>query len=274
MALRPRANNDLPLPFLLSFIVTSVLLCSVLVAAAGSNARWNRIETTVTEEFAGLRTIIDTLRVELLNRSGDVALQEQERVSFGFEKGVVFAVAFPHQGDLRTNEGICPDASHSPWLQHFKKAILACAALDTEPLKLTVKGYASVAPVKQKDSKTDISKFGNLEIANRRGFAVANFLASSHETFRPEECKTAVSRFMCDGTTMPDGACHLKKRNYIVQFEPWQNYDQLRERVTMDDGGRPNPRREFIEFLNRTVHIVVENNACERCPQASPRITP
>ena len=48
--------------------------------------------------------------------------------------------------------------------------------------------------------------------------------------------------------------------NYMVRHVRWPDYDTMNGLKPVHDGGPPQDYK--VKFLNRTVHIVVENNAC------------
>lgn len=175
-----------------------------------------------------------------------------------FKEGVVFAVGHPDNGSLKGLKGICPDQSQIAWLEEFKKAVIACAKSADRPLLLNVRGFASIAPVASNGTKS--SDDGNLAIANRRGRLIAQFLADEREDFG--DCKSEVEK-LCPGKETGDEDCLSKDGKYIVRYRNWPNYRTMRRSSPVNDGDRLPPRSR-MEFLNRTVHIVVMNNACWR----------
>ena len=175
----------------------------------------------------------------------------------------MFAIGYSDEGSLAEDgQGICPDESQMRWLQEFRQAIARCAKGRSPPLKLSVSGYASIAPVTRRpNGEAERSDEDNLEIANRRGMVIASFLASENNEIPPELCKAEAKPFECGGDETADGDCRLD--DYVVRHRLWPDYPTMKRWRPVDDGGPP-PRVHAVEFLNRTVHIVVENNACWR----------
>ena len=257
MTARQWASSKQLLPFLASYVITSIILCVVLGLAQMTNDRWRRLAGTIEE----LRSTIGGISEELAQHLEES--DDSPTPLFGFREGVVFAVGHLEQGDLQNNDGICPDDRQQNWLQAFKKAVAACAFGKKPPLKLTVRGYASVAPVTTNDGTTNASNVNNLEIANRRGIVIANFLASESNEFDSGQCNGSFGDFECKSTKTADGGC-LTNSNYVVKYSSWPDYETMKSFTPVHDGDRPDPLKFNIEFLNRAAHVVVENSACWR----------
>ena len=229
--------------FLSSFVAVTIVLCGVLALASHHDDRWQAFTASLV-----------ALAHEAKQSPGGDRTEPPAAVS-AFREGVVFAVGYPDDANLADNKGICPDPSQIAWLEEFKKAIVACAKPADTPLRLNVRGFASIAPVASKGAES--SDESNLAIANRRGRVIARFLAAETENF--ERCD---SELICPpGRQTGDGDCLAKDGSYIVRYRDWPNYRTMRRFSPANDGGRPTPRYR-VEFLNRAVHIVVMNNAC------------
>ncbi len=168
-------------------------------------------------------------------------------------------MGYPEQG------AICPDESQLLWLTAFRDAIAECAPDEKNPLRLTVRGFASVAPVKVAGGGPDASDRMNLDIANRRGVAIGNFLASGayrRDCVPDRNCCERTTELMCgDGNWPADGDCRTEA-NYVVRYKPWPSYEAMVCSKPAHDGARPGHTHYKVEFLNRAVHMVVTNDAC------------
>lgn len=228
--------------FLASFVAVTGLFCGLLVLAVFHDDRWQAFTASV----------VATVREA--KRPSDEGQADHRAGVYSFREGVVFAVGYTDDGSVTGNEGICPDQSQIAWLEEFKKAVVACAERAAPPLRLNVRGFASIAPVGAESSDE-----GNLAIANRRGRVIARFLADESENFA--DCKPDEPISCPPSSETGDGDCLAKGGSYIVRYRDWPNYRAMRRFSPADDGGRPAPHYP-LEFLNRTVHIVVMNNAC------------
>lgn len=231
--------------FLTSFVLVTIVLCGLLGLVHVVIDRWQVLaESPTTLVYVGAR-------------QPEGAQPEVADAYVGFSEGVVFAVGYPEDGSLKNNAGICPDQSQIAWLEEFKESIAACGEEADTPLRLHVRGYASIAPLRSEDTVS--SQAGNLAIANQRGRQIAKFLALESENF--EDCGPTEERFCPLGSVMQDGSCRSDAGNYIVTYADWPKYLTMRNSSPVNDGGRPTPRYS-LEFLNRSVHIAVMNNAC------------
>ena len=96
-------------------------------------------------------------------------------------------------------------------------------------------------------------------IANQRGAVVATFLQlddNAKTTF--EECKDGL-----EDLKPYQNASRSADVAYSVRFAPWETDDRPRP---ANDGGLPDPRHHPVEMLNRSVHIVFNNDGCLRLP--------
>ena len=53
-----------------------------------------------------------------------------------------------------------------------------------------------------------------------------------------------------------------KQKGLDVIYEPWQNHEEMKGTKPTDDGSLPKPRHYPLEFLNRTVQIIIEEGGC------------
>ncbi len=233
--------------FLSFFATATILLCGFVVVAHSQVNRWQ----VFTERLVGL--------AQQATRHWEGSQADAPDDFMGFREGVVFGVGYTKDGSLVGNEGICPNPSQIAWLEEFKSAITACGSRAGQPLRLNVRGFASVAPVALGDAGS--SDDGNLEIANRRGRAIARFLADDSSNF--ETCNPNSGAICPPDNETADGDCLAQDGNYIVRYRDWPDYRTMRRFSLVNDGGRPTPRYR-MEFLNRTVHIAVMNDACWR----------
>ena len=255
-----RGATEGPQLFLMSFVVTSIVLCCVIVLSQLSLPPPDIKE----DGLAKIATAINRL-AKRVPAKGEAACARKDGclapTLFGFRKGVVFAIGYSDEGSLaEAGQGICPDESQMRWLQEFRQAIARCAKGKNRPLKLSVRGYASIAPVTRPNGAAERSDEDNLEIANRRGMVIASFLASDNGEIPPALCKAKAKPFECGGDKTADGDCRLD--DHVVRHRLWPNYLTMKHFSPVHDGGIPDPRLYQVEFLNRAVHIVVENNAC------------
>ena len=248
-------------------------------------------------------------------------LSHKLSISYLFEKGTQFSLAYASQGNLSTKTGICPEGSHEEWLELFKKAIWECS--EEERMKLKVQGFASIAPVTEKgQSELDSTKSNtyNYQIANQRAEALIHYLMLPPDSIYTEKkCKDVLDnssiweRKRENGTSVkpdslwwknswgvtvrtdtvrtdtvrtdtvrtekednkskplrftfsvPDSATgEQKQKGFDVIYEPWQNYEDMNAKKPVYDGSQPKPRHYSLEFLNRTVQIIIEEGGCLR----------
>ena len=174
-----------------------------------------------------------------------------------------YSLFYLSEGDLMSKRGICAtDTNLVQWLTSFKSAISSCSN-DTEKVTLRVQAFASTAPV-TKDSELDTvtshtlldtvtSHTFNLDISNQRSHAIIYFLTTEKPTFYG--CKAALNdsgRWRRSEWMEP---------GYKVIYEPWQTHAKMSEAKTVKDGTLNN-RRKNLEFLNRTVQIIIEDGGC------------
>lgn len=193
------------------------------------------------------------------------------------EKGAQFALFYRFQGDLDSKIGICPADSSDlvEWLTLFKQAISKCSA--DKQVKLKVRAFASTAPVTQKGHlDTTKSDTFNYQIANERAKAFIYFLTLNDPKYTLEKCKDALndsliwksvepdSNWEGTGFTMtPDDSAGVqwKGPHFIVNYKPWESHIQMTKAKLVKDGTLDN-RRHALEFLNRTVQIIIEDGGC------------
>ena len=189
-----------------------------------------------------------------------------------FEKGTVFSLVFPPEGDLRSKDGICPSDTAIDWIRDFRAALATCPEAqggDGKKLELEVKAYSSVAPVRA-DGSYHRSDALNCEIANQRASAIAHMLVARGEEYLTEDhCKKKLEiaqakrkpGALCTGTEgmaeVPSGP------NFELTHTPWKSYGDMHEARPMDDGTTEN-RRPKAEIFNRVVQIIFKNDACWR----------
>ena len=96
---------------------------------------------------------IDSLKRDIANHQNlDINKEipdhsHKPSISYQFKKGTVFSLVY-EESDLATKKGICPEDSNLEWLQVFKAEILDSFKDKEERLKLKVKRFASIAPVR------------------------------------------------------------------------------------------------------------------------------
>ena len=219
--------------------------------------------------------------------------------SYLFEKGTQFSLVYASQGSLSTKTGICPEGSNEEWLKLFKKSITECSK--EEQVKLKIRGFASIAPVNVKEqSKPDSAQSDtlNYQIANQRAEALIYFLTLPESIpYAPEKCEAALDSSSIWGRNnelgprvMPDTArwntlgfnvineletrrrltfamsdanpVKQRGKGFDVIYEPWQSYGEMKKNKPVNDGSRPKPRHYPLEFLNRTVQIIIEEGGC------------
>lgn len=220
--------------------------------------------------------------------------------SYLFEKGTQFSLAYASPGSLSTKTGICPEGSHEEWLELFKKAIWECSK--EERVKLKVQGFASIAPVVPDPAQSDTLNYqiANQRAEALIHFLMLppdsiyteekckDVLDNSSIWKRKKENGTSVEpdslwwknswgvtvstekvndeskqlRFTFSVSDSDTGAGKQKQKGFDVIYEPWQNHEEMKAAKPADDGSRPKPRHYPIEFLNRTVQIIIEEGGC------------
>lgn len=171
-------------------------------------------------------------------------------------------------------------------------------------MKLKIRGFASIAPVNVKEqSKPDSAQSDtlNYQIANQRAEALIYFLTLPESIeYDPEECKAALDSSSIWGRSNENGtrvepdtvwwnALHFdvtidtfksgqrltfamsdsnpikqQGKGFDVIYEPWQSYGKMKDAKQVNDGTLPKPRHHPLEFLNRTVQIIIEEGGCLR----------
>ncbi len=243
MGTRGRESRQSIVALLSSFVAVTIVLCGVLALAHMSADHWR----SFTERLVAL--------AYTQSPRGDQTEPTAAAPVFG--EGVVFAIGYRDDGSVTGKKGVCPDQSQKAWLEEFKRAVVTCAKPADLPLRLSVRGFASVAPVGTRG--TDLSDEGNVAIANRRGRVIARFLADESEKFG--SCDPDLKTVCPPSRRTAEGDCLANGGSYIVRYRDWPDYSTMRRFSPANDGGRPAPRYP-VEFLNRTVHIVAMNNAC------------
>lgn len=213
--------------------------------------------------------------------------------SYRFEKGTQFSLFYKEGnletegGNLKAEDGICPEGSNLEWLRLFKTAITDSLKDKDGYLKLKVRGFASVAPVLVNSDPTKSNSL-NCEIANRRAEALIYFLMLPDSiSYDPEGCKKALENSsmwgreeneLCTRKAMPntstwremgfdvtyemrpDTTIVWKRTNFDVSYKPWQSYEDMEEDKPAK-GSSPQSRQRDIEFRNRSVQITIEEGS-------------
>ena len=221
--------------------------------------------------------------------------------SYLFEEGAQFSLAYASQGSLSTKTGICPEGSNEDWLELFKKAIWKCSK--DERVRLRVQGFASVAPVVLDSAKSDTLNYqiANQRAEALIYFLMLptdsiytktkckDVLDNSSIWERKKENGTRVKPdspwWKAWGVTVStknknqngesksrlrhtfavsDSDTNQKGKGFDVIYEPWQSYGQMKNKKPADDGSRDSLRYQQLEFLNRTVQIIIEEGGCLR----------
>lgn len=193
--------------------------------------------------------------------------------SYFFQKGTVFSLPFLKDGSPRTGDGICLTDYHKAWLTEFRNAILKCS--EESEVLLEVVGFASVAPYKGRDigggGVSSSSNDLNCEIGNRRAEEVVDFLLADEGT--DLACGTGENRRRNDDLRY--GRTNQCKRpktefeigpnlNFKISYKPWSVYGQMALNKPADDGRLERGQRRYAaEFLNRSVHLKLDNDACK-----------
>ena len=220
------------------------------------------LSTSKADESAN-EIVADIVR-SVSSTENQIYFLDWAKPTFAFEKGTIFSLVFPSQGNLRTKKGICPadDGVTMRWLREFRAALATCPVPEKKNgngLKLEVRAYASMAPVIF-DGSDDRSDEFNCEIANQRAEAVARLLVAEEECFNSDYCKTNVG-----SAERPCGPAEdagpLSRPNFSVRYVQWDSFEEMRKKRPMNDGTMEK-RRHKAEFLNRSVHIIVRNDAC------------
>ena len=236
-------------------------------------------QENVKDSLVGIRTVTDTIRTD----TADLILLRSSGLSSAYlsGKGDTISLVYPPQGNLNSKKGICPEDDNLIWLKLFKQAILKCAEdrlKKQQPLKLKVQGFASAAPVLLNGDTTNSDSL-NCEIANQRAEALIYFLTT--EPYNSTKCKSALdndgrwgreegkpyARGRPDTLEWKDSSFTVtyadsprvqwKRSHFIVTYKPWQNYDDMEKVKPVQDSLRLD-----LEFLNRSVQIIIEEGDC------------
>lgn len=211
--------------------------------------------------------------------------------SYRFEKGTQFSL-FYKEGNLKTEggnleieDGICPEGSNLEWLRLFKTAITDSLKDKDGYLKLKVRGFASVAPVLVNGDTTKSNSL-NCEIANRRAEALIYFLMLPDSiSYDSTKCRSALDN---DGrwgreegkpytrgrpntlawkdsgftVTYDDSQrVHWEGPNFTVTYKPWKSYEEMKPDKPMQNPQEGGDRQRDLEFLNRSVQIIIEEGS-------------
>ena len=195
--------------------------------------------------------------------------------SYLFQKGTVFSLPFVEDGSPRTGAGICLTDYHKAWLAEFKDAVVKCS--EKSKVLLEVVGFASIAP----DKGEGLGGGGgfpssvplNCEIGNRRAEEVVDFLIADgggdlacgtgadrrrngdDRYGRKNQCQRSKSKFEFEIGPKP---------SVKTSYKPWACHNQLALKKPADDGCLERGRRRYaVEFLNRSVHLKLGNDACK-----------
>ena len=177
-----------------------------------------------------------------------------------FEKGGRISLVYPPQGDLNDKDGICPRGENLEWLKLYRRAISGCK--NGDPVKLTVQGYASTAPVSV-SGIVDTTDTLNCRIANQRAESLIYFLTLADiADYSVDSCTAALeSGRIWAGQAKSDSTWKIPGINVSLSYKRWLNYSQMHSAKLVNDGSREEPKR-FLQFLNRTVLITIEDGGC------------
>ena len=126
-------------------------------------------------------------------------------------------------------------------------------------MKLRVRALASTAPVTQKGHlDTTKSNTFNYQIANERAEAFIYFLTlKDPKSYTRENCKDALNNSLIWKIGECTSDSTWKGKGFTVTYNPWKVHKQMTDAKLVKDGSLDN-RRRALEFLNRTVQIIVE----------------
>lgn len=196
-------------------------------------------------------------KLERIEREID-SLSTIPPVSDPFKMGDKFSLVY-REGNLITKEGICPGGSNLESLKAFRTQISVSLKGQDPRRKLRVKGFASVAPVTVfGDTSATQSNLRNLEIANQRAEAVIYYLTMADPTsYTREKCKDALdTRHIWNHVTTSDSIWRVM--NFDVIYNPWKKYNDMVEFKPANDALQDGTRQRDLEFLNRSVQIIIE----------------
>ena len=267
----------------ISLISAVLFTCLILICGHLSVKELTKWQEMVIDKLNALEGKIG-IRVILLNDFPPSDILEERSEYWLF---------YPSHGDLEDKDGICPtDGDLVNWLASFKSAISSCT--DTSGLvRLNVRAFASTAPVTRGgEFNTSTSNELNCEIANQRAEAIIYFLTSKSD--KVSNCRAALNertrwgraknelctRARLDSSVWNEDSIkvtyeprHIYNRGitdsvnvwqgqgFEMTFQPWQCHEQMKKARLVKDGTLDN-RREGLEFLNRTVQIIIEDGGC------------
>ena len=279
-----------------------LLLCIISVCGYISVNELNKWQENVKDSLVGIRTVTDTIKTvtdTIRTDTANLMILRSSGLSPAYlsGKGDTISLVYPPQGNLNSKKGICPEGDNLIWLKLFKQAILKCAEdslRKQRPMKLTVQGFASAAPVFLNGDTTNSNSL-NCEIANQRAEALIDFLTLPESIRYTEEgCKAVLDSSRIWGRVenklcireMPDTvrwkALHFdvkidttesrlrlnfamsdsnsvkqKGKGFNIAYQPWQSYDEMKRAKPVQDSLRLD-----LEFLNRSVQIIIEEGDC------------
>ncbi len=245
-----------------------IIICSLFLLEIKEDTNW----ITETKRWReSITTKLDNIEKQIANHSHKLS------TSYRFEKNASFSLVY-REGNLETKEGICPEDSNLEWLELFKQAISDDSK--DRHLKLTIKGFASVAPVPVNGIINDKSDTLNCQIANERAEALIYFLMT--EPYDSTKCRPALKdddrwgreegKPYTRGRPDPlawtgsgfivnyDDAqrVHWEGPNLTVTYKPWKNYKEMKNNKPLKNPPGKEDRQLDREFLNRSVQIIIE----------------
>ena len=260
-----------------------------LVASGGLTLTW-----------IGYNVTKDDVQRDKITTSVD-SLLHNHFPHYVFEEGTVFSLLF-QKGDTTNMGGICPTGDNLEWLKLFKSAIGQCTAradTDADPQdtsradtgadpqdtsrerpQIEVSGLASVGPGHGgEDVDPDSAALLNLRVANMRTVSVtAVLLADSTPSTLVVDAERKClcgSSFSDDSLSLadtltahcggaeagsPDHPIKHRGDHFDVSYTLWSTYGAMHKSVPAND--ESTPADSLLEFLNRTVRITIQNDAC------------
>ena len=181
------------------------------------------------------------------------------------ENGTQISLYYLSQGDLDSKKGICPEESRLvEWLTLFKQALSECS--ENKQVGLKIRAFASTAPVTEKGrpkpEKVKSDTF-NYQIANERAEALIYFLISeAPKSYTLGKCQDALNGGWIWGRAKSDstGSTWVGE-GFRVTYKRWLSHTEMTDAKLVRDGFWM-ARRPKLEFLNRTVEIIIEDGGC------------